>query len=1149
MRHVREGAQLHRRRLQQLLSFGAFAGTASLSRFASADTLTWQAGAGNWFSSSNWIDTNTKGNAFPGAGDTADINDGGQAQIESGSATADVEYLGDGSSIEQSGGTHTIGAYVTIGGQGGGSYYLSAGTLSATVLNSAYFNVTVGYNGDGFFLQTGGANNVAQLGVAVAAGSDSSYSFSSGSISTQNECVGYAGTGVFTQSGGTHTITTDTLDIGTEVGAIGTYILTGTGSLLLQGSSGYEIVGDSGVGTFTQNGGTNSITGSSGMLVLAFQSGSTGTYSLSGTGSLSAPGEAIGDLASGFFAQSGGTNTVSGNLSVADQGGSNGAYTLSSGSLSVGGIEYVGRSASGTFNQTGGSNQMSASSGGLKIGYNSTGIGLYSLSGNASVSTTYESIGYQGTGTFDQSGGSNIVTYGIYVGDNTSTAMGTYSLSGSGMLSALSETVGESGTGTFAQSGGTNSISSALVVANYAQSAGTYLLGGNGFLSVNGDESIGESGNGTFNQTGGTNTLEASSTLALTVGDVANGTYSLSGGTLTVSGSQAYPGNLIVGNQTGGNGIFTLSATGSMTTEGEDIGVNGRGAFIQSGGTNVLSGGGDLSIAQQTGSTGTYTLNGGTLTAGTVYVGGYDAGSGGTGSLSVSGSGSLSANSITVYATSATAINVSGGTTTAGTLNLSGSYTQSSGTATFGQITGSGNITTSGGKLALNTDLLSNAATLTSSGTTTLGFDIGASNSSELVLTTAIFNSTPMLNFTVSGPAASGTRYVILSADNLSDNGYLNQISMQQETIGGETITPSFIGGGGDPGQIIVTVTVAGGGGGPHTGLYWDNAGAIAPDDGKTWDTTSYNWKSGNASRIYANGDPVTFNDTNNGNYNVTLNTTVSPASVTVSNSSNNYSITGSGNILDTGSFIKSGTGTLTFGTGLTASSLSINQGAVVVASNTTLDSASSASNVTLPSLSINPASYLDITNNHIIINYTTSDPISTIVSYIQSGYNNGNWNGPGIISSTAATNHAYTVGWADGNDGTGNIAGLSSGEIELKYTLLGDANLDGTVNGSDFSILAANFGKGVTNWDQGNFLFSSSVNGSDFSALAANFGQGDDGADATVSQADIDALDAFAIANHLPLPTIAAVPEPACALLLSAAMTGALLRRRRKPA
>jgi len=201
----------------------------------------------------------------------------------------------------------------------------------------------------------------------------------------------------------------------------------------------------------------------------------------------------------------------------------------------------------------------------------------------------------------------------------------------------------------------------------------------------------------------------------------------------------------------------------------------------------------------------------------------------------------------------------------------------------------------------------------------------------------------------------------------------------------------------------------------------------------------------------------------------------------------------------------------------------------------------------TIGSLTIVAGGTLDITNNHVFIDYGSSDPIATIVGYLRGGFNNGNWNGPGIISSTAQTptnGLRYGVGWADGKDKI--VAGISSGQIELKYTLLGDANLDGTVNGSDFSLLAANFGLGVTNWDQGNFLYGSSVNGSDFSALAANFGQGDSGADESVSAADIAALDAFAAANGLPMPVIGAVPEPASAGMVILSGLGMLARRRR---
>jgi len=230
-----------------------------------------------------------------------------------------------------------------------------------------------------------------------------------------------------------------------------------------------------------------------------------------------------------------------------------------------------------------------------------------------------------------------------------------------------------------------------------------------------------------------------------------------------------------------------------------------------------------------------------------------------------------------------------------------------------------------------------------------------------------------------------------------------------------------------------------------------------------------------------------------------------------------------------------SGAGALTIGNGTTANTLKL-------APN------SPASSV--GSLLIVGTSALDIGNNQLFINYGSgSDPMSAIYAYLKLGFNGGQWNGPGIISSSAQTptnGLQYSIGWADGNDGTHAVGGLSSGQIELKYTLLGDANLDGVVNGSDFSILAANFGQGFTNWDQGNFLYTSAVNGSDFSALAANFGQGDSGASVSMSPADVAGLDAFAAANGLPMPTVVAVPQPASMSLLALGGVGMLARRRR---
>ena len=231
-------------------------------------------------------------------------------------------------------------------------------------------------------------------------------------------------------------------------------------------------------------------------------------------------------------------------------------------------------------------------------------------------------------------------------------------------------------------------------------------------------------------------------------------------------------------------------------------------------------------------------------------------------------------------------------------------------------------------------------------------------------------------------------------------------------------------------------------------------------------------------------------------------------------------------------------------GTGATAG----NHVAVTVDSGAKLQFATnSAVGATMAGLTVDLASgsQVDLTNNHIFIDYGSSDPIAAITGYIKSGFNGGHWNGPGIMSTAAQTTTnglSYGLGYADGKDGV--VSGLSSGQIEVEYTLLGDANLDGIVNAADFTILAANFNQPVTGWDQGDFNYDGLVNAADFTDLAANFNQSDSGAN---SAGDVAALDAFAAANGMSVPTPVSVPEPACVSVLAAAGLGLLGRRRRK--
>ena len=230
-------------------------------------------------------------------------------------------------------------------------------------------------------------------------------------------------------------------------------------------------------------------------------------------------------------------------------------------------------------------------------------------------------------------------------------------------------------------------------------------------------------------------------------------------------------------------------------------------------------------------------------------------------------------------------------------------------------------------------------------------------------------------------------------------------------------------------------------------------------------------------------------------------------------------------------------TGPFTFIDGITGpGTLSVGNGSSATTLEFSYNSGASAESA----LIIKANSTLDISNNHLFINYgANSDPIATIEGYLKSGYNGGNWNGPGIISSAAQANTAYGLGFADGADGI--VAGLSSGQIEVKYTLYGDANLDGVVNGTDFAILAGNFGKSGVGWDGGDFNYNGTVNGSDFAALAANFGKSDTGTAVTLPASQWAALDAFAASHGM----LADVPEPGTDVALIA-VAGVIARRRR---
>jgi hypothetical protein len=137
------------------------------------------------------------------------------------------------------------------------------------------------------------------------------------------------------------------------------------------------------------------------------------------------------------------------------------------------------------------------------------------------------------------------------------------------------------------------------------------------------------------------------------------------------------------------------------------------------------------------------------------------------------------------------------------------------------------------------------------------------------------------------------------------------------------------------------------------------------------------------------------------------------------------------------------------------------------------------------PTFSIDSTSTLDLADNDMAILYGTgTSPLQVVQGEIQSAYDAGKWDKAGLTSSVApTTNGATGLGYATSTElGTTTFDGLILGgkAVLVKYTLMGDSTLSGTVSGTDYNTVLANYDTNG-DWSQGNFHYGGTYSAGTF--------------------------------------------------------------------